>query len=69
MIHECSKPMPCTTPVGDGYIWYIKSNGMYDSDELTIIMSSDGSIKHFTTEQVKIWFNATYGINKAPLPF
>ncbi len=65
MIHECNHPVPCTTPLGDGYIWYISSNGMYENDELTVVMTADGSVKHFTTEQVRIWFNATYEINKA----
>lgn len=62
MIHECKYPSPCVTPLGPGYIWYIKNNGMFENDELTVIMCTDGSVRHFTTDQVKIWFNATYGI-------
>jgi hypothetical protein len=37
---------------------------MFESDELTVVMTTDGSVKHFTTCQVRIWFNATYDINK-----
>lgn len=69
MIHECRNPIPCKTPLGDGYIWYITSNGMLENDELTIIMCDDGSVKHFNTSQVNIWFNATYEINKTPQSF
>lgn len=64
MIHECKRPMPCTTPEGDGYIWYITSGGMFENDEYTVILCSDGTVKHFNSGQVKIWFNATYGIEK-----
>ncbi len=64
MIHECNKPIPCLTPLGPGYIWYITSNGMLENDEVTVVLTSDGGVKHFTTEQIKIWYNATYDINK-----
>lgn len=64
MIHECRKPIPCTTPLGNGWIWYIKDNGMLENDELTIILFEGGLIKHFTTDQVKIWQNETYDIKK-----
>lgn len=64
MIHECTNPVPCSTPLGDGWVWYIKENGMYENDELVIILTNGGQIKHFTTEQVNIWHNETYGILK-----
>jgi hypothetical protein len=64
MIYEFRNPVPCTTPYGDGYVWYVRSNGMLENDEFCVIMCRDGSIYHFTSSQIKIWFNATYGINK-----
>jgi hypothetical protein len=64
MIHECINPVPCTTPIGDGYVWYIKPNGMWENDELTVVLCKDGSVRHFGSDQVQIWFNATYGIGK-----
>lgn len=60
--------MPCTTPLGDGYIWYIKDNGMYDNDEYCVVLLCDGVVRHFTSDQVKIWTNETYGIKK-DIPF
>lgn len=62
MIHECNRPIPCTTPLGDGYVWYISSNGLYENDEFTIVLCANGEVRHFTSDQVKIWYNATYGI-------
>lgn len=56
--------MPCSTPLGPGYVWYINSNGMFENDEYTVVLCKDGSVKHFGSDQIKIWFNATYGISK-----
>lgn len=68
MIHECKKPIPCTTPLGDAYIWYIKDNGQFENDEYCCVLLTGGSIKHFLSDQVQIWTNATYGIQKE-IPF
>jgi hypothetical protein len=64
MIHEFTNPIPCTTPQGDGYIWYVRSNGQWENDEFTVILTHDGSVMHFTSSQIKIWHNETYGIKK-----
>lgn len=70
MIHECHKPVPCHTPLGDGYVWYITSSDTWDNDVLTIVLCKNGEIKHFTTDQVCIWANATFGIEKkSELPY
>jgi hypothetical protein len=65
MIIEINNPTPCTTPLGDGYVWYIKSNGYLENDEVAVILCNGGEIKHFNTSQIKIWHNETYGIKKA----
>ena len=59
-------PIPITTPLGDGYILYVKENGMFENDELAVVLDESGGIKHFTTGQVKVWHNETYGIKKSP---
>lgn len=64
---ELSRPVPCTTPLGDGYVWYITSNGMMEDDELTVVLLDGGHIRHFVTGQVKVWKNATYQITKKNL--
>jgi len=45
-------------------VWYIKTNGYIENDELTCIMLDGGIIKHFTSAQVRIWHNETYEIKK-----
>jgi hypothetical protein len=55
--------IPVTTPIGDGYILYITANGMYENDEITVVMKSNGQIRHFLSDQVKVWNNSTYRIH------
>jgi len=64
MLLYFDQPIPCTTPLGDGYLLYVSSNGIFENDEFTVTMTEDGSVKHFTSEQIKIWRNETYGIKK-----
>lgn len=37
MIYEPRQLVPCVTPLGDGYVWYIKSNGFMENDEVAVI--------------------------------
>ncbi len=57
-------PIPCTSPLGDGYILYITPNGFLENDEITVVLNDGGVIKHFTTAHVRIWHNETYEIKK-----
>lgn len=65
MINELKNITPCTTPLGDGYVWYVKSNGYLENDEVAVILCDGGKVKHFNTSQIRIWHNETYGIKKA----
>jgi len=60
----CPSPIPVTTPLGDGYILYITPSGMLENDEITVVLSKGGEIKHFTSDQVRVWKNSTYGIHE-----
>jgi len=64
IIHEFSKPIPVVTDLGDGYAIYVTANGMFQNDEWCVVLERDGSVKHFLSDQIKIYFNATYKINK-----
>lgn len=63
-IHEPQNPIPVVTPLGNGYVVYIKSNGLWENDEVTVAMCEDGQWRHFNTGDIKAWNNQTYGINK-----
>jgi hypothetical protein len=60
----CPSPIPVTTPLGDGYILYITPAGMLENDEITVVLSKGGEIRHFTSDQVRVWKNSTYGIHE-----
>lgn len=57
-------PIPVTTPLGDGYILYITPGGMLENDEITVVLLDGGKIKHFTSDQVRVWKNSTYEIHE-----
>lgn len=56
-------PVPVSTPLGEGYILYIKNNPLYENDEVTCVLFETGEIKHFTTDQLTVTKNSTYSIN------
>lgn len=63
MVYEFRNSIPVTTPLGDGYILYVKENGMWENDIFTVVLEKGGYIKHFTSDQVRVWKNATFNIN------
>ena len=60
---EFRHPMPVITPLGEGYAIYVKYNGPFENDEFTVALKDDGQLRHFTSAQIKMIMNATYGIN------
>lgn len=63
-LYEPRNAIPVHTPLGGGYVVYIKSNGMWENDEVCVAMIEDGQWRHFSTEDIKAWTNKTYSINK-----
>lgn len=49
------------TPLGEGLLLYVRSIAN-DNDEWTVILSN-GEIKHFTTNQIRVSKNHTLEIN------
>lgn len=65
-IHCFEQPIPVVTPLGDGMALYVRSNGMLQDDEWCCCLLKGGMVKHFLSGQIKIFHNATYGIQKEP---
>lgn len=57
-------PILVTTPLGDGYVIYVKPNMMFDNDEWCIAMVDGGQIRHFLSHQVQVYRNGSYEISK-----
>lgn len=57
-------PVPVVTPLGDGYAIYVKANGMFENDEITVALCEGGQWRHFSSADIKSHHNQTYGIKK-----
>jgi hypothetical protein len=64
MMLEFSKPIPCTTPLGDAYGIYATDSGMFENDTWTCVLKNGGDVKHFTTNEIRISHNGTFDIKK-----
>jgi hypothetical protein len=64
MIHEFNHPIPVVTPLGDAYVIYVTHSGMFENDVFTVALCEDGQIRHFASDQIKMYINATFGIGK-----
>lgn len=62
---ELKQPIPVILPNGEeGYVIYITNSGMYENDVWTVVHCNNGIVRHYTTDQVKVYANGTFGINK-----
>lgn len=62
MIHEFRNPIPVTTPIGYGYLLYVRDGGTYCNDIFAVVMEKDGVIRHMRTDQFAILRNDTFDI-------
>ena len=62
---EFKQPIPVILPDGgEGYAIYATNSGMYENDVWTVVLCDSGKVRHYTTDQIKIHTNATFGIRK-----
>jgi hypothetical protein len=66
---EFKQPIPVIVEDGkggweDGYAIYVTNSGMFEDDVWTISLCREGVIRHYTTSQVRMYINATFGIEK-----
>lgn len=60
-------PILVITPLGTGFVVYIKSTGMWENDEVCVALTDGGQWRHFTTGQIKAHENGPYQIKKEQL--
>ena len=48
----------------DGYAIYVTNSGMYEDDVWTVTLCKEGIVRHYTTSQIRIHHNSTFGIEK-----
>jgi hypothetical protein len=65
MMLEFSKPIPVVVEGNkDGYALYVTDSGMFENDVWCIALCDGGYIRHYTSDQVRIYVNATFNIKK-----
>lgn len=65
MITFVTYPIPVVVEENkDGYLLYVESGQQFENDIWTIVLCDGGIVRHYNTSQVKIFHNATFGINK-----
>jgi hypothetical protein len=65
MMLEFSKPIPVVVEGNkDGYALYVVNSGMFENDVWCVALCEGGHIRHYTSDQVRIYVNATFNIKK-----
>ena len=65
MMLEFKQPIPVVVEGNkDGYAIYVSNSGMYENDVWCVVLCEGGLVRHYQTDQIKIWTNATFGITK-----
>lgn len=59
---EFSNPIPVVTPLGNGYAIYVRDCGTFENDVWAVALEQGGDIKHFRSDQIKLYKNATFNI-------
>lgn len=64
MIHEFRQTIPVITCDNkEGLVLFIKDNGKFENDEWCVVLLDTGEIRHYLSNQIKVYKNSTYGIN------
>jgi hypothetical protein len=47
-----------------GYAIYVTNGGQFENDIWCIVHCEGGTVRHYRTDQIKLYANSTFGINK-----
>lgn len=65
MIHEFRRPLPVVVEgTREGYALYVESSGMWENDTWCVVLCDGGIVRHYTTSQIRVHLNATFGIRR-----
>ena len=65
---EFKKPIPVIVE-GDkeGYAIYVTNSGTFENDVWCVVHCDGGIVRHYRSDQIKIHYNATFGVSKKVL--
>lgn len=61
---EFKNPIPVVTECGGGYAIYVRWGGTFENDIWAVAMEDGGDVRHFRSDQIKIYRNATFDIER-----
>lgn len=62
---EFAKPIPVIVENNkEGYAIYVTNSGMFMNDIWCVVLCDGGDVRHYRSDQIKIYHNATFEINK-----
>ena len=62
---EFSKPSPVVVEGNkDGYALYVTNSGMLENDIWCVFLCDGGIVRHYRSDQIKIFYNETFNITK-----
>jgi|TARA_S200002703_G_scaffold70125_1_gene60746 hypothetical protein len=62
---EFKQPIPVVTIDGlEGYAIYVRDGGTFENDVWCVALCNGGEIRHYLSNQIRIFKNATFGIEK-----
>lgn len=65
MIHEFKNPVPVVVENNiDGYAIYVRDGGTFENDIWCVVHCQGGIVRHYRSDQLKIFINATFDILK-----
>ena len=65
MIHEFKNPIPVVVENDkDGYALYVRDGGAFENDIWCVVLCEGGHVRHYFSNQIRIYTNATLGITK-----
>jgi len=62
---EFSKPIPVVVEGNkNGYALYVTNSGMLENDIWCVILCDGGMVRHYKSNQIRIFVNETFNIKK-----
>lgn len=64
---EFKTPIPVVVEDGkDGYAIYVRDGGTFENDIWCVVLCNGGFVRHYRSDQIKIFANSTFDITKSP---
>lgn len=61
----CPFPLPVVIEENkEGWLLYVQSGEQFANDVFTVVHKEGGIVRHYSSDQVKVAANATFGIQK-----